>query len=190
MNIPKKRGGGSMAGHENAMTKFFQHCYEAIARHVDFATIKVFIIASPAFLRDDFYQYMQLESQRLNDRIIIDHKHKFVLTHSSSAHKHALTELLASPQLQSRLDQTKSMEEVRCLAEFQRLMMVEPERAWYGYGEVKRAVEERAVSVLMVTDTLFKAADVGGAVEVCAAGRGGQGERRAGPYHERTAPGW
>ena len=160
LNIPKKRGGGSMTGHDNAMSKFFQQCYEAVVRHVDFATIKVFIIASPAFTRDDFYSYMQQESQRQNDRILADHRQKFVLTHSSSAHKHALTELLTSPQLLARLEQTKSMDEVKTLADFQRLMMMEPDRAWYGYDEVKRAVDERAISVLMVTDTLFKAADV------------------------------
>jgi len=160
LNIPKKRGGGSMSGHDSAMSKFFQQCYEAITRHVDFATIKVFIIASPAFTRDDFYAYMQQESQRHNDRIMLDHRSKFVLTHSSSAHKHALTELLTSPQLVSRLDATKSMDEVKALADFQRLMMTEPDRAWYGYEAVKRAVDERAVSVLMVTDTLFKAMDV------------------------------
>ena len=160
LNIPKKRGGGSMAGHDNALAKFYAQCYEAVARHVDFANIKVFIVASPAFTRDDFLAYMQQESQRLGDRIVADHRHKFVLTHSSSAHKHALTELLASPQLVARLDQTKSMDEVRALADFQRLMMTEPERAWYGYEAVKRAVDERAVSILMLTDTLFKAMDV------------------------------
>ena len=160
LNIPKKRGGGSMTGHDNAMTKFYQQCYEALARHVDFSAIKVFIIASPAFTRDDFFAYMQQESQRQNDRIVADHRQKFVLTHSSSAHKHALTELLTSPQLVARLDQTKSMDEVKALADFQRLMMTEPERAWYGYDAVKRAVDERAISILMVTDTLFKAMDV------------------------------
>jgi protein pelota len=52
------------------------------------------------------------------------------------------------------------MSEVKAMQDFHRLMTLEPDRAWYGYEQVRRAHLQRAVQTLMVTDTLFKSKDV------------------------------
>ena len=160
-NIPKKRGGASANGHDAALQRFFSQCYDAVARHVDFAVVKVCIIASPGFLRDDFFAFLLQEATKQGDRNLLDNKQRFLLTHSSSAHKHALTELLLSPQLIPLLTETKSMRETKLLQDFHRLLMTDPDRAYYGLDHVTRAVRERAVQTLMVTDVLFKSKDVG-----------------------------
>ena len=161
MNIPKKRGGASAGGHDAALQRFFAQCYEAVVRHVDFAVVKCCIVASPGFLRDDFFAFLMAEALRQGERALLENRAKFLLTHASSAHKHALTELLSSPQLQPVLAQTKSMQETRTLSDFHRLLMTDPDRAYYGLGHVARAVQLRAVQTLLVTDTLFKSKDIG-----------------------------
>jgi protein pelota len=64
VNIPKKRGAASQGGHEQALQRFFAQCYDAIVRHVDFNTVKACIIASPGFLRDDFFSFLLQQSSR------------------------------------------------------------------------------------------------------------------------------
>jgi protein pelota len=160
MNIPKKRGGAGAQGHDAALLKFFAQCYDAIVRHVNFAVVKCCIIASPGFIRDDLFAFILETAVKQGDRAVTDNKAKFLLTHASSAHKHALTELLSSPQLAPLLVETKSMRETKVLHDFHRLLMTDPSRAYYGYGHVARAVERRAVQSLLVTDVLFKSKDL------------------------------
>jgi len=122
--------------------------------------VKCCIIASPGFLRDDLFAYLMQTAVKQGDRALIDNKSKFLLTHASSAHKHALAELLSSPQLAPLLVETKSMRETKVLQDFHRLLMTEPSRAYYGHDHVARAVERRAVQSLLITDVLFKSKDV------------------------------
>mmetsp|Transcript_9704 Transcript_9704/g.14406 ORF Transcript_9704/g.14406 Transcript_9704/m.14406 type:complete len:96 (+) Transcript_9704:187-474(+) len=91
MNIPKKRTGSS--NHSKALTKFNEAIYQAILRHVDFAKVKCVLLASPGYVKDDFYKYMMAECVRRDDRPLIENKSKFVLCRASSGHKHALEEV-------------------------------------------------------------------------------------------------
>lgn len=63
---------------------------QAILRHIDFEIVKCILIASPGFVRDQFYEYMFQMAVKTDNKILLDNKSKFMLIHSSSGFKHSL----------------------------------------------------------------------------------------------------
>ncbi|CAN0293174.1 unnamed protein product [Ectocarpus sp. 12 AP-2014] len=158
MNIPRKRAGSS--DHQKAISRFYEAVYQAIVRHVNFQQIKCLLLGSPGFVKDDFFEFLNLEAVRREERVLIENKSKFVLVHASSGHKHAVEEILSQPAVQTRLADTKASEEIRALATFFDMLKKDPDRAYYGYNHVSRANEELAVDSLLVTDGLFRSSDL------------------------------
>lgn len=90
----------------------------------------------------------------------MENKSKFVMIHSSSGHKHSLTEVMQDPAVQARLANTKAAREVQALDKFYEMMNNDPDRAFYGYEHVKKANDQGAIGTLLVTDELFRSADI------------------------------
>lgn len=158
VNIPKKRTGSSQ--NSKAIKKFFEAVYQAILRHVDFVKVKVVLLGSPGYVKDDFFKYLQEEMVRRDDRAFIENKSKFVLCKASSGHKHALDEVFSDPAIMSRMVDTKVAREVDALNKFMRMMEVDPDRAYYGFAHVLKAQEQLAVDTLLVTDQLFRSSNI------------------------------
>ena len=158
INIPKKRTGSSQ--NSKATTKFYEAVYQALLRHIDFSKIKVVLVGSPGFVKDDFYQYMIQESVKRDDRPIIENKSKFVLCRASSGHKHALEEIFSDANITSKINDTKVIKEVTILNKFMRMMDTDPDKAYYGYNHIKKAHEQLAIDSLLVTDELFRSSNV------------------------------
>lgn len=158
-SIPRK-GKNAIYNRDSALAKFFESVLRALLQHVDLSTIKVLLIASPGFVKDEFYKYMLLEASRRELRQIIDNKAKIVLCHASSGHKHAFQEVLSKPELQARLSNTKAVGEVQVLNAFHQMLSDNPERAVYGPSHVMYAAEMGAVGTLLVTDDLFRATSI------------------------------
>lgn len=158
VNIPKKRTGSSQQS--KAMTKFYEAIYQAMLRHIDFTKIKCVLLASPGFVKDDFFQYMQQEAVRREDRPFIENKQKFVLCKSSSGHKHALDEVFSDPAIMAQMTETKVAKEVDMINKFMKTMDSDPDRAYYGYAHVAKAQESLAIDALLVTDSLFRNSNV------------------------------
>ncbi len=159
MNIPRK-GKNALFNRDSAMTRFYDAVYAALTTHVDLAAVKVLLIASPGFVKDGFYQHLSVTAARNDDRAVIDNKQKIVLCHASSGHRHAFQEVLARPELQNRLAKTKAVGEVRALQMFHDMLAQDEMRAVYGPQHVLYAQEMGAIEMLLVTDSLFRAADI------------------------------
>lgn len=159
MSIPRK-GKNALYNRDSALEKFFREVLRATLQHLDLKVLKVLLIASPGYVKDEFYKYMTVEAARQDLREVIDNKSKIVLCHSSSGHKHALQEILARPELQSRLSKTKAVGEVQVLNSFHEMLKRDSDRAVYGPSHVKHAAEMGAIENLMLTDTLFRASDI------------------------------
>ena len=157
-NIPKKRTGSTQQA--KATTKFYDAIYQSILRNVDFTKVKVILLASPGFVKDDFFKFLQTEAVRRDDKVLIQNKHKFVLCKASSGHKHALDEVFSDPAILSQITDTKVAKEVDILNTFMRTMDTDPDRAYYGYKHVAQAQEALAIDSLLVTDGLFRNSDV------------------------------
>lgn len=158
-SIPRKRR-GSCAQHDKALEKFYELVLQGIIRHINFDVVKVVLVASPGFVREQFFEFMMREALRRELKMLLEHRSKFLLVHSSSGHRHALTEVLSDAAVVSKLADTKAAGEVKALDDFYKAMQNEPDRAFYGLKHVERANEALAVDSLLVSDHLFRNPDV------------------------------
>ncbi|KYR02739.1 putative translation factor [Tieghemostelium lacteum] len=158
IEVPVPRKGRSTSdAHHKALENFFSSILQSIQRNVNFSMVKCFIIASPAFVKDKFFQYMMDQASK-NDlyKEISKHKSKFILAHSSSGHRYSLKEVLSDPAIIGQLSNTKAASEVKALNDFYDMLKKDPNRAFYGFDHVKKANEKLAIETLLVTDDLFR----------------------------------
>ncbi|CAL8096014.1 unnamed protein product [Calicophoron daubneyi] len=156
MNIARKRTGLPTTQHEKGMARFFEQIMLALERHIRFDIVKCIILASPGFVREQFFDYLMQTAVKQDKRVFLENKGKFVLVHSSSGHKHALREVLVDPSIQNRLTNTKAAAEVSALNDFYQMMKSDQSRAFYGYKHVKAAADAYAIDTLLVSDALFR----------------------------------
>lgn len=121
--------------------------------------IKCLLIASPGFVKDQFYQYIMEQAIKTDNKIILENKSKIVLCHASSGFKHSLKEILSDPLLQNRLADTKAAKEMKVLQDFQRMLHHDPSRACYGLKHVEKAIEMQSVETFLISDRLFRNVD-------------------------------
>ncbi|CAG9114569.1 unnamed protein product [Plutella xylostella] len=159
ITIPRKRK-GFVQQHEKGLTKFYEAVMQGILRHVDFSIVKCVILASPGFVRDQFYDYMMQQAIKTDNKLLIDNKSKFLLVKASSGFKHSLKEVLQEPAVIAKISDTKAASEVKLLESFYTMLQLEPAKAFYGKRHVERACEAQAVETLMISDKLFRCQDV------------------------------
>lgn len=158
-NIAKKRK-GNVKQYEQGLKKFFETVMRGVLTHIDFEFCKVILIASPGFVRDQFFKFMMDEAVKNDIKVILDNKSKFLLVHSSSGFKHSLKEVLASPAVMSRMADTKALVEVKALETFYHVLSSDPAKAFYGIKHVEAANEHQAIETLLVSDHLFRSDNV------------------------------
>eukprot|EP00656_Telonema_subtile_P052400 TRINITY_DN7303_c0_g1_i2.p1 TRINITY_DN7303_c0_g1~~TRINITY_DN7303_c0_g1_i2.p1 ORF type:complete len:308 (-),score=85.32 TRINITY_DN7303_c0_g1_i2:4-927(-) len=157
--IPRKRVSAAF-GHDKAVNKFHEQVLQAMLQHVDLSLVKVVIVASPGFVKDEFMEFVWLEAQRRELKELLESKPKFVLAHSSSGHKHALDEVIADPSMANKLADTKAARDMRLLSEFYQMLNDDPDRAFYGWKHCETADEQGAIEKLLVADKLFRNRDL------------------------------
>lgn len=64
-NIPKKRADGKV--HRENVEKFFEMVLQALLREIDFSIVKSVLIASPGYVKDDFFKYIIAEAVSSED---------------------------------------------------------------------------------------------------------------------------
>ncbi|KAK9138598.1 hypothetical protein Sjap_009192 [Stephania japonica] len=143
-----------------ALNKFFENVLQAFLKHVDFKIVRCAVIASPGFTKDQFHRHLLLEAERKQLRTIIENKSRIVLVHTTSGYKHSLREVLDAPNVMNLIKDTKAAQEVRALKDFFDMLSNDPSRACYGPKHVEVAHERMAIQTLLITDDLFKNADV------------------------------
>ncbi len=174
--IPRKRK-NLCSHHDKSMEKFFDAIIAAMIKHIDFSVVKAVILASPGFIKDQFYQYMLQKATRDDQRHLLENKNKFILSHSSNGFKHALTEVLQDPIVLNRLSDTKAAGEMKLFEQFMQLLNDEPDKAYYGLEAVEKANQSQAIECkftekiirkkkiafiflgLLITDELFRNID-------------------------------
>ena len=167
LSVAKKRAADT-AAHEKDAERFFQSTLDALARNVDFDVVKCVVVASPGFVKDQFVAFMdeQLASSAAPQAPqhqplagLRANRAKLVLARSSSGHKQALVEVLAKPEIQAKMSDTKAAEEVRALRRFLELLNTgDGDQACYGFAHVRAALDANAVADLLVCDDLFRGA--------------------------------
>lgn len=154
--IPRKRKNHT-GQHDKGLAKFYETVLAGIERHVNFDVVKCILIASPAFVKDAFFEYMMEQAALVPKyKVILDNKSKFMLVHASSGFKHSLKEVLQDPAVVVKMSDTKAAGEVKKLEAFYTMLQCEPSRAFYGKKHVQKAVEAQAVETLLISDNLFR----------------------------------
>ncbi|KAM9304832.1 protein pelota homolog [Gastrophryne carolinensis] len=158
-SIPRKRR-GNCTQHEKALERFYDQVMQGILRHINFDVVKVVLVASPGFVREQFCDFLFLRAVKMEMKILLENRGKFLQVHSSSGHKYSLTEVLCDPAVTARLADTKAASEIKALGDFYKMLQQEPDRAFYGMKHVEAANEALAIDTLLVTDELFRNQDV------------------------------
>ncbi|CAG9837758.1 unnamed protein product [Diabrotica balteata] len=159
VNIPRKRK-GFVQQHEKGLAKFYDTVMQAILRHINFDIVKCILVASPGFVKDQFYEYMFQTAVKTDNKILLENKSKFMLIHSSSGFKHSLQEILQDPSVINKISDTKAAGEVKILENFYTMLQCEPAKAFYGKKHVEQANSEQAIETLLISDNLFRCQDV------------------------------
>ncbi|KAJ8941545.1 hypothetical protein NQ318_011502 [Aromia moschata] len=159
VSIPRKRK-GFVQQYEKGLAKFFDNVMQAILRHVNFDIVKCVLIASPGFVRDQFYEYMFQTAVKTDNKLLLDNKSKFMLVHASSGFKHSLKEVLQDPAVLNKISDTKASAEVKLLENFYTMLQCEPAKAFYGKKHIEKANEAQAIETLLISDNLFRCQDV------------------------------
>ncbi|CAH0555360.1 unnamed protein product [Brassicogethes aeneus] len=159
VTIPRKRK-GFVQQHEKGLAKFYENVMQGILRHVNFDIVKCVLIGSPGFVRDQFFEYMFQMAVKLDNKVLLDNKSKFMLVHTSSGFKHSLKEVLQDPAVINKISETKAAGEVKALENFYTTLQCEPAKAFYGKKHVETANEAQAIETLLISDNLFRCKDV------------------------------
>ncbi|XP_045785866.1 protein pelota [Maniola jurtina] len=159
VTIPRKRK-GFVQQHEKGLNKFYEAVMQGILRHIDFNVVKCVILASPGFVKDQFFDYMMQQAIKTDNKLLIENKSKFLLVKASSGFKHSLKEVLQEPAVIAKISDTKAASEVKLLESFYTMLQLEPAKAFYGKKHIERANEAMAIETLMISDKLFRCQDI------------------------------
>lgn len=159
ITIPRKRK-GFVQQHEKGLNKFYEAVLQGILRHIDFNIVKCVILASPGFVKDQFFEYMVQQAVKTDNKLLIENKSKFLLVKASSGFKHSLKEVLQEQAVLAKISDTKAASEVKLLESFYTMLQLEPAKAFYGRKHVERANEALAIETLMISDKLFRCQDI------------------------------
>ncbi|KAK5644360.1 hypothetical protein RI129_005660 [Pyrocoelia pectoralis] len=159
VTIPRKRK-GFVQQHEKGLNKFYDNVMQAILRHINFDIVKCILIASPGFVRDQFYEYMFQMAIKTDNKVLLDNKSKFMLVHASSGFKHSLKEVLQDSGVINKISDTKAAGEVKALEGFYTMLQCEPAKAFYGKKHCESANEAQAIETLLISDNLFRCSNV------------------------------
>ncbi|KAL9257119.1 PELOTA 1-like protein, partial [Drosera capensis] len=169
VSIPRKHG-PAIAGYESALKKFFENVLQAFLKHVDFKVVRCAVIASSGFTKDQFHRHLLHEAERRQLRAIIENKSKIILVHTTSGYKYN-NECHLEAQLKGSSGCSKCHESDKRYESSTRgpssqgflrhaIQCQLPERACYGPKHVEVAHERMAIQTLLITDELFRNADV------------------------------
>lgn len=157
--IPRK-GKNALYNRGTSMEKFFGDVLNALLAHIRLDSIKVLLIASPGYVKDEFFKYLNLQAERTDNKVLKDTKQKIVLCHASNGHRHSFQEVVSRPEIMNRLEKTKAISEVQTLQNFFKMLADDETRAVYGPIHVLYAQSMGAIETLLVTDGLFRSADI------------------------------
>lgn len=68
VNIPRKRK-GNVSQHDKGLGKFYDAIMQGILRHIDFDIVKCILLASPGFVKDQFFDYMIQQAIKLDNKV-------------------------------------------------------------------------------------------------------------------------
>lgn len=69
VNVPRKRK-GQTSQHEKGLNNFYQNVMDGILRHINFDVVKCILIASPGFVKDQFFAFMIEQAVKTDKKVM------------------------------------------------------------------------------------------------------------------------
>ncbi|KAG0139661.1 hypothetical protein CROQUDRAFT_675013 [Cronartium quercuum f. sp. fusiforme G11] len=155
----KKKAGHAGGGPDKVMDKFYRQIYDAILKHFNLDDLKIVIFASPGTSKDSAYEWVIAEAVKTGNKGLLTSKPKIKRLPITSAHVRSLNEVLSSPQIANQLKDTKYSKEIQALEKFDKMLVSDELRAWYGESHIDKAAERGAIGTLLISDGLFRNSD-------------------------------
>lgn len=141
---------------------FFREVFGAIMKHVDFKAVKSVVIASDGSTKDEFRRFVLLEAKRLRMKCIEENKTRIVVVGlECNKSDHVLKEILGDSTVMNSIKDSKVGLEIRAFRELWDMVCGNSDRACYGPKSVESAQEMRAIETLLITDELYRSAEIG-----------------------------
>lgn len=160
MSLPRKKGAAAQ-GYDKALTAFYERCLAAVLRCVDWGVVKCLLVAGPGFAKDGFRAHALAAAAARGLKPLAQNGDRIILAHASCAYRHALREVLGSDAARAAVAHTAASRGAAALESFFETLASTPDRAFYGPGHVGAAADAGAVATLLLSDSLFRAADPG-----------------------------
>ncbi|KAE9963757.1 hypothetical protein BLS_008933 [Venturia inaequalis] len=166
--IPKKRA--TSTDQSKALGRFHKTLFDTLSRAMELSSTPLenlppLLLASPGFAAQSFLSYIKSQAQSQGGKLLPALIAKITITHSSSSNLSALAEVMKSPAITAKLSDSKFSRESALLDNFYASLRKDDGRSAYGAQEVISCIEKGAVGrgggVLLISNTLFRAADVG-----------------------------
>eukprot|EP00924_Labyrinthula_sp_SR-Ha-C_P009086 maker-scaffold_2-snap-gene-12.5-mRNA-1 protein AED:0.23 eAED:0.26 QI:0/0/0/0.5/1/1/2/0/425 len=177
--LPKKKAHFSKQKHSNSLQKFYISTLMALINNVDLTTLNCLIIASPGFVKDDFFKFIREESFNLispqllkvsddidaakNFEILVKSSQKsentglnVLLVASSSGYKHSLDEILKDEKVLNQVKDISAVKEIKIMQTFLKYLNLDNNKAIYSLKYVQFAHSWQAVEKLLIAENLFK----------------------------------
>jgi protein pelota len=156
-NLPKKKTRAVVHDkYSKAQEAFFTKILAAMLKHINIDVVKSIIIASPGYTKNEFWEYLSREFESNKYPEFKNRKEMFILEHSTSGFKHSLKELLINKDIQGKISQSSAISEAKVLEEFYDMLRKNPDRAAYGKAWVMKAIADKAVHTLLITDKVLR----------------------------------
>ena len=151
LSIPKKRNGSTQ--HDKGREKFFGYILDKLLKQINFENIKVVIIASPGFTKDDFKKFMEDKIENNKDYVgIKTNLNKLIYTHSSSGFKSSLEEILSQKEIKGLIKEVKCVDDVSVMERFNEILALDMDKIFYGLKSFQYAYDKKAIDTLIITD--------------------------------------
>lgn len=148
------------SSHERTVHRFFESILQSILKHIDFSVVKVLIIGSPGFVRDDFMEYVKKQSHRPETKPLLLNMNRLLLVHVNSGQKQSIKEIFSNKSVVQKLENKKMAEEVKVLNLFFKKLNEDDFSVVYGSTLVEKAQEHCAIEALLITDNLFRSLNI------------------------------
>ncbi|CAL5389371.1 unnamed protein product [Camellia sinensis] len=146
---------------KTGLNKFFESVLHAFMKHIDWNMVRCVVIGSPGKIKAEFHQYILSEAQRSSKlKSIENNKSCILLVNTNSGKENCLNEVLHNITVTNFIRDTKASVEIKAMKEFTDLLSSNSDRACYGLKSVEAAQELSAIKTLMITDELFKNAEI------------------------------
>ncbi|KAH8616861.1 eRF1 domain [Trypanosoma vivax] len=144
---------------DKSIQRFFKQVLDALCTHVEFDKVKLLLLCSPAYVREEFKAYVEAATAHAEAgklRSLQKNMKKVVLVKVRDNTHDALREAFADSAVSSKMETTRCQDDIRLWQRFQDTMNEQPDCCVYTPHVVFQAAMMGVIGTLMVSYHVFR----------------------------------